>query len=167
MSSDNQPAICGPCKKERLTQPPMTTRDKKLDSLQISEAEISDLTLKKYINLPSDGQASGIVISDLSCNPPTLSAILAMDTVSRASALKKRINNAETQDSLSKDDCLWLFALCAGVDTPLDSDTSASLRSLLRKCASLRAQKTDIDDQVVMLNILATIAGRYFGQSER
>ncbi|XP_021679554.2 uncharacterized protein LOC110664253 isoform X2 [Hevea brasiliensis] len=105
-------------------------------------------------------------ISDSSCNYPTLSAILAMDSVARVSALKKRINLAETMSTLSKHDCVWLFALCAAVDTPLDADTSAALRSLLRKCASLRAAKSELDDEVIMLNILATISGRYFGQSE-
>ncbi|KAF2322208.1 hypothetical protein GH714_008649 [Hevea brasiliensis] len=105
-------------------------------------------------------------ISDSSCNYPTLSAILAMDSVARVSALKKRISLAETMSTLSKHDCVWLFALCAAVDTPLDADTSAALRSLLRKCASLRAAKSELDDEVIMLNILATISGRYFGQSE-
>lgn len=95
-----------------------------------------------------------------------MSAILAMDSVARASALRKRITQAETMTTLSKNDCLWLFALCAAVDTPLDADTSAALRSLLRKCASLRAAKSELDDEVIMLNILATISGRYFGQSE-
>lgn len=104
--------------------------------------------------------------SESSSKYPTLSAILAMDSVARASALRKRITQAETMTTLSKNDCLWLFALCAAVDTPLDADTSAALRSLLRKCASLRAAKSELDDEVIMLNILATISGRYFGQSE-
>jgi survival of motor neuron protein-interacting protein 1 len=30
----------------------------------------------------------------------------------------------------------------------------------------LRASKSEHDDEVIMLNILATISGRYFGQSE-
>ncbi|XP_030470339.1 uncharacterized protein LOC115688604 [Syzygium oleosum] len=97
---------------------------------------------------------------------PTLSAILGMDSVARVSMLRKRINSVDAASLLSRNDCLWLFALCAAVDTPLDADTSASLRSLLRKCASLRTQKAELDDEVIMLNILATISGRYFGQSD-
>ncbi|KDP42838.1 hypothetical protein JCGZ_23780 [Jatropha curcas] len=46
------------------------------------------------------------------------------------------------------------------VDTPLHADTNAALRSLLRKCASLRAAKSELDDEVIMLNILATLSGR-------
>lgn len=97
---------------------------------------------------------------------PTLSTILGMDSVARVSMLRKRIKLAETMTSLSKNDCAWLFALFATVDTPLNADTSASVRDLLRKCASLRAEKSELDDEVVMLNILITISGKYFGQSE-
>ncbi|XP_010057067.2 uncharacterized protein LOC104444959 [Eucalyptus grandis] len=97
---------------------------------------------------------------------PVLSTILGMDSVARVSMLRKRINSVEDASLLSRNDCLWLFALCAAVDTPLDANTCASLRSLLRKCASLRAQKAELDDEVIMLNILATICGRYFGQSD-
>ncbi|EEF31843.1 hypothetical protein RCOM_1267370 [Ricinus communis] len=104
--------------------------------------------------------------SDSSRNYPTMSAILAMDSVARVSMLRKRISLAETMNTLSKNDCVWLFALCAAVDTPLDADTCAALRSLLRKCASIRAVKSELDDEVIMLNILIAISGRYFGQSE-
>jgi survival of motor neuron protein-interacting protein 1 len=95
---------------------------------------------------------------------PLLSAILKMDSVARVSMLKKRISSVETMNTLSRNDCSWLFALCAAVDTPLDADTIAALRSLLRKCAILRAAKSELDDEVVMLNILTTVAGRYYGQ---
>ena len=89
-----------------------------------------------------------------------------MDSVARVSMLKKRISSFVGMNTLLRSYCLWLFALCAVVDTPLDADTSASLRSLLRKCADLLAGKSEIDEDVVMLNILSTISGRYFGQLE-
>lgn len=98
---------------------------------------------------------------------PTLSVISGMEPVTRVSTLRKRITAFESATTVSRDDCLWLFALCAAVDTPLHAETSAALRSLLRKCASLRAEKTTVDDDVIMLNILATISGRYFGQAEK
>lgn len=98
---------------------------------------------------------------------PTLSTVLKMDSAARTSMLKKRINASVNMDRLSYNDSLWLFALCAAIDCPLHADTSAALRSLLRKCASLRAAKTEVDDEVITLNILATIAGRFFGQLER
>ncbi|KAK7343234.1 hypothetical protein VNO77_11825 [Canavalia gladiata] len=98
--------------------------------------------------------------------PPSLSGILAMDSVARVSMLLKRISLLEPANTITRNDCMWLFALCATVDVPLDADTCAALRSLLRKCASVRAGKTELDEEVVMLNILATISGRYFGQAE-
>ncbi|KAJ7957382.1 gem-associated protein 2-like [Quillaja saponaria] len=97
---------------------------------------------------------------------PFLSTILAMDSVARVSMLRKRISSVKNMSSLSRNDGMWLFALCAAVDTPLDADACASLRSLLRKCASLRGRKAELDDEAVMLTILATISGRYFGQSK-
>ena len=115
-------------------------------------------------SLPSE-QSSPKTSADESCGP-LLSAILRMDSVARVSTLRKRISSVQTMNTLSKNDCVCLFALCAVVDTPLDGDTSAAIRGLLRKCATLRASKSELDDEVVMLNILATVAGRYFGQSE-
>ncbi|GAV69935.1 LOW QUALITY PROTEIN: SIP1 domain-containing protein [Cephalotus follicularis] len=104
-------------------------------------------------------------VIDISCNNPTLSAVLGLSSVSRVSLLRKFISSLETM-SLSRSDCAWLFALCAAVDTPLDADASAALWSQLRWCASLRVEKSEIDDEVILLNILATISGQYFGRLE-
>nr|TKR98742.1 uncharacterized protein D5086_0000200590 [Populus alba] len=60
----------------------------------------------------------------------TLPVILAMDSVAQVSMLRRCIKLAETTDALSK------------------NDTCASLRGLLRKCASLRAGKSELDDEV-------------------
>ncbi|XP_042518165.1 uncharacterized protein LOC122091964 [Macadamia integrifolia] len=97
---------------------------------------------------------------------PALLVILRMSPVSRVSMLKRRIDSFETAGVLSRNNGEWLFALCAAIDAPLDADMCASMRCLLRKCASLRAEKCEVDDEVVMLNILATMSGRYFGQAE-
>ncbi|KAF7807301.1 gem-associated protein 2-like [Senna tora] len=114
----------------------------------------------------SASPSSDVSVGESSSNLPLLSTILGMDSVSRVSMLQKRIFVVETADTITRNDYMWLFALCATVDTPLDADTCAALRTLLRKCASLRATKTQLDDQVVMLNILVAISGRYFGQAE-
>ncbi|KAL9265465.1 hypothetical protein AKJ16_DCAP18237 [Drosera capensis] len=97
---------------------------------------------------------------------PILSKVLGMDLATRVKMLTRRIALIEEATSLSRNDCLWLFALCATVDIPLDADTAAALRCLLRKCAKLLASKSEQDDEAVMLNILATITGKFFGQSE-
>ncbi|PKA56287.1 hypothetical protein AXF42_Ash011217 [Apostasia shenzhenica] len=96
---------------------------------------------------------------------PTLTSLLSIDVMSRASMLRNAIHSFETSSSLSRAECLWLYALCVTVDVPLDADTCASLRCLLRKCSSLVAAKSVLDDEVAMLSILIAIAGKYFGQS--
>eukprot|EP00268_Persea_americana_P049245 TRINITY_DN5265_c0_g1_i1.p1 TRINITY_DN5265_c0_g1~~TRINITY_DN5265_c0_g1_i1.p1 ORF type:complete len:441 (-),score=100.77 TRINITY_DN5265_c0_g1_i1:178-1500(-) len=126
----------------------------------------SDEYLRKLPPISSDGSSKTRGNQEVLKNIPTVSAILGMDAVSRASMLRARIDSLETADTVSRVDCLWLFALCAAVDIPLNAEMGASLRCLLRKCASLRAQKSDTDDEVVMLNVLVTIAGSYFGQSD-
>ncbi|KAJ0903588.1 hypothetical protein HanPSC8_Chr07g0271611 [Helianthus annuus] len=101
------------------------------------------------------------------CDWPSLRTIMETEPRARVAMLRKRIISVEQMSYLGRPDCAWLFALCAAIDTPLDADTSASLRCLLRKCATLRAEKASLDDEVIMLNILATISGKYFGQLEK
>ncbi|ERN20110.1 uncharacterized protein LOC18448520 isoform X1 [Amborella trichopoda] len=95
-----------------------------------------------------------------------LSQILYMDAVTRANLLRQCALVIEEVNSLSRGDCIRLFGIFAAVEKPLDGDTSAAVRGVLRKCASLRASKTECNDEVVMLNLLITIASKYFGQSE-
>ncbi|KAL9664366.1 hypothetical protein QQ045_019766 [Rhodiola kirilowii] len=129
--------------------------------------EWEELFLAKFEKLRlalSSSQPSSFCSSDASAGNPTLSAILGMEPVTRVSMLKQHITLFTSSNTLSHDNCVWLFSLCASVETPLDADTCASIRSLLRKCASLRAEKMETDEEVVMLNILATISGKYFKQ---
>nr|XP_010930173.1 uncharacterized protein LOC105051424 [Elaeis guineensis]XP_029122397.1 uncharacterized protein LOC105051424 [Elaeis guineensis] len=124
----------------------------------------------------SSDQPSARKSSDNSCKQtdsteqpkciPTVSLIRGMDAVKRAATLRNYISMLESASILSRDDCLWLFALCAAVDIPLDGETCASLRCLLRICSSLLARKSEPDDEVAMLNILIAITGKYFGQLE-
>ncbi|XP_018436540.2 uncharacterized protein LOC108808929 isoform X2 [Raphanus sativus] len=95
-----------------------------------------------------------------------VSEIQGMDSVTRVSRLKKRICLVEKESGLQDSDCIWVVALCASVDTPLDGDTCACLRALLRKCASVRALEVEDEQVIIMANMLITIAGRYFGQME-
>ncbi|XP_057959900.1 uncharacterized protein LOC131152195 [Malania oleifera] len=130
-------------------------------SIKHPDVQQSVSTATEYAASVSSGVPSTpkSLANEFSINDPTLSVIQGMDSVARASMLRRRISSAEHMSTLSRSDCLWLFALCAAVDTPLDADTCAALRSLLRKCAILRAAKSEVDDEVVMLNILVTISG--------
>ncbi|XP_077250652.1 uncharacterized protein LOC143890030 [Tasmannia lanceolata] len=129
------------------------------------------ISIENFCELPSVklvDEVSGEISHDPERpkDTPMVSVILGMDAVSRASMLRKRVSTLEAVSTLSRHDCLWVFALCATVDIPLDAETTASLRCLLRKCATLQAEKSELDDEVVMLNILVAISGRFFGQSE-
>lgn len=95
-----------------------------------------------------------------------VSEIQGMDSVTRVSRLKKKICLVEKESGLQRSDCVWVVALCASVDTPLDGDSCACLRAILRKCASVRAVEVEDEQVIIMANMLITIAGRYFGQME-
>lgn len=101
-----------------------------------------------------------------SATGPLLPVVLSLDEIARATVFKYHVTWLENISSLSKDRAVWLFALCAVLDKPLDAETCAAARALLRKCSSLRASKTRDDEELAMLNILITIAGKYFGQAE-
>ncbi|GAB2221202.1 hypothetical protein Droror1_Dr00012373 [Drosera rotundifolia] len=130
------------------------------------DAETSELCL---VLIPEKVPSVKAVVREVDVGhneEPILSKVLGMDLATRVKMLMRHIALIEEANSLSRNDCLWLFAFCATVDIPLDADTTAALRGLLRKCAKLLASKSKLDDEAVMLNILATITGKFFGQSK-
>lgn len=65
----------------------------------------------------------------------------------------------------SHDQGKWLYALLLCLETPLDPDTCALLRSLARVCSSLRSDLSDADDEALKpLNSIITIVSEYFDQ---
>lgn len=100
-------------------------------------------------------------------HPPLLGILMRLDEVKRAALLRYHIAWLERVDDLPEGRAQWLFALSAVVDKPLDAQTMAAYRTLLRRCASLRATKTSAENvELCRLNMLIAIAGRYFGQAE-
>ncbi|MCO5569109.1 hypothetical protein L7F22_022816 [Adiantum nelumboides] len=97
---------------------------------------------------------------------PYLKLLLQLDENSRAMLFRYHVSWLSDQRQLAYDRAMWLFALAAAVDSPLDDQTSAAFRDMLRKCAELRSWKTNVDEELYMLNILITIAGEFFGQAE-
>ncbi|KAG9440171.1 hypothetical protein H6P81_020336 [Aristolochia fimbriata] len=135
----------------------------------LSQLEIStldNLNLSSSVSCGEEAYKGDGDILGKSKNVPTLSSVLKMDAVSRSSRLRNHIGSFETANTLTRESCLWIFSLCLVVDTPVDADMGASFRFMLRKCSSLRSQKSEHDDEVVMLNMLFTIAGKYFGQAK-
>ncbi|BFI41683.1 gem associated protein 2 [Marchantia polymorpha subsp. ruderalis] len=105
---------------------------------------------------------------------PLLHTLLRLDPVSRAALLRHHVNWLDGVDcGMPQQRALWLLGLAAVVDTPLNGDTTASVRALLRHCARVRASMQssssdddDGDNQLHMLNALISIAGLFFGQAE-
>ncbi|KAJ3671473.1 hypothetical protein LUZ60_007552 [Juncus effusus] len=98
---------------------------------------------------------------------PTIQSLLTMESVSRTLTLKKYISKVESLETLTFHDCVWLFALCLTVDQPLNADTCAALRSLLRKCLGIIGKREKVDDEVAMVNVLVIVCGKYFGQFDK
>ncbi|KAK3282081.1 hypothetical protein CYMTET_10164 [Cymbomonas tetramitiformis] len=95
---------------------------------------------------------------------PLLSLLAALDERSIARLLQLQPEWLSSARKLTAHHSLWLFALLAVVGTPVDADTSSSLREIVRFCSG-RCQKLDAEDPEMMhLHMVSAIAGRHFGQ---
>ncbi|CAD5315535.1 unnamed protein product [Arabidopsis thaliana] len=140
--------------RQTLTQSANSCEDEIISSQCVEDLLVE--MFNKHLHTEED-ESFGEVVTD----------IQGMDSVTRVSKLKKRICLVEKESGLQSSDCKWVVALCASLETPLDADTCACLRGLLRKCASVRAETSlEVGDEevITMANMLITIAGRYFGQ---
>lgn len=61
---------------------------------------------------------------------------------------------------------VWMYVLLASVDKPLDSNSSGSIRSLLRFLSLARSKMNVSSEFLPVTNILITVASQYFGQGE-
>ena len=83
-------------------------------------------------NKPKDGVKRKP--SDLKCpNAPELGILMRLDEVKRAALLRYHISWLERVDGLPEERTQWLFALSVVVDKPLDAQTMAAYRALLRR----------------------------------
>jgi survival of motor neuron protein-interacting protein 1 len=98
--------------------------------------------------------------------PPLLSIVLHLDDVTVQALLHHHIQWFETRP-MTAQRAQWFYALLARLEKPLDPDTAASLRTLLRRSAVLRSKMTDPRDPLLpALNIIITIVAKYFNQQE-
>lgn len=66
-------------------------------------------------------------------NAPLLGILMRLDEVKRAALLRYHIAWLERVDGLPEERAQWLFALSVVVDKPLDAQTMAAYRALLRR----------------------------------
>eukprot|EP00249_Psilotum_nudum_P010448 c22550_g1_i1 orf=117-1646(+) len=127
---------------------------------------LEDFPAKDTILLPSEHSVDEPFMEVMGGCSPFIRILLSLDEVSKAALFRYHVSWLEGVEVLTYKRALWLFALSAVVDKPLDDITSASFRALLRKCATLRSSKKHKDEELYMLNILVVIAGSYFGQAD-
>ncbi|KAF5832507.1 survival motor neuron interacting protein 1-domain-containing protein [Dunaliella salina] len=95
-----------------------------------------------------------------------LPLVLHMDQVVVGNLLARQVAELQTASSMQPFCAQWIYALGAILEKPVHADVSASLRALMKRVASMRAgllQGPD-DPQVPLLNVVAAVAGAYFGQ---
>lgn len=133
-------------------------------SLAAAQAGVAALSLQEESASPS-------------ATMPELKALRGLDQTAvlvRLQAAVQRLEERQQQQQdkasalLSPADAALLYALSARVERPLSADTAALFRSLLRRCAATRAALPGglQDPLLPHLNVLAAIAGAYFGQDE-
>eukprot|EP00898_Chlorokybus_atmophyticus_P007896 jgi/Chlat1/8107/Chrsp75S07568 len=142
-----------------------------------TDARAWDALCFRSVQSNSEHQAEDATSGSLSVNyedrsdggpvPPLLGLLLRLDEATTAAMLRRHVWNLEnTHAVLTPHRASWLFALCARLDMPIDASTAAALRSLLRHCATLRADQGVPRDMLPHLNILIAVAGKYFAQDE-
>lgn len=112
-------------------------------------------------------RAQGAALSTSGRGPaPTLSVVCPLDHVTASRLLQQHVQWLETHP-LTPARATWLFALMARVDQPLDDDTGAALRHLVRVCGSRRAEARGRRDPMLPhLAVLMAVAGGFFGQED-
>jgi len=99
--------------------------------------------------------------------PPLLGIILQLDMLSVQQLIHYQTNWIEDEDNITKWSALWLFGLFARCPKPVNADVAFDIRRLLRIATKKRASLTDSKDELLpALNILITIAAKYYGQQE-
>eukprot|EP01100_Stratorugosa_tubuloviscum_P013647 TRINITY_DN6982_c1_g1_i1.p1 TRINITY_DN6982_c1_g1~~TRINITY_DN6982_c1_g1_i1.p1 ORF type:complete len:301 (+),score=138.61 TRINITY_DN6982_c1_g1_i1:44-904(+) len=145
----------------------------------IKKYEKFDLKKDEYPNLPSiKFRKEWKKMCLINKIEPTLKLIYSLDEVKTKKLLTYHIEWLQQTNELDRQIVLWLFALLTKVDTLLDADISASLRSLFLFCKSKKLElealealeanvsnSSDNNDKIAAASILMIISGKFFGQA--
>ncbi|XP_071499075.1 gem-associated protein 2-like [Diadema antillarum] len=98
--------------------------------------------------------------------PPLITIISSLDQAMVQKLLEYHVEWLETVGFSIAQGC-WLFALLSCLEKPLLADSTATIRTLSRHCATLRAVlESTNDDNLPPLNLLISIIARYFDQTD-
>eukprot|EP01132_Coremiostelium_polycephalum_P007628 gene7628-9384_t len=97
---------------------------------------------------------------------PDINLIIQLDHILIVNLVEYHIEWLENKE-LNQQRSYWIYVLLSVLEKPIDSDTAANLRSLLRRLALLRSKIDSKDDPLLpSINILFTIVAKYFNQLE-
>jgi len=74
------------------------------------------------------------------------------------------LTTTSMQFPLSRRLAMWLYALFARLDKPIDDNVAHFMRTAYRSLASLRTKAEPKSESLIFCNILLTIVGRVFNQ---
>lgn len=101
---------------------------------------------------------------------PTIPLLMQFDQVLTQRLLEHLIEYFEEEKIMSERLFQWIYCLLARVEKPIHRDVVASIRQLYRTCCNIRAKlqedSSDFEKNLAGLNLLITLTGYYFGQSE-
>nr|XP_054751608.1 gem-associated protein 2-like [Lytechinus pictus] len=127
-----------------------------------------DRLRKKHGRPPVDDEDDEIC-SDVTITtpvPPLVSIISSLDLAMVQKLLEYHVEWLEMLGFSIAQGC-WLFALLACLEKPLLADSTATIRTLSRHCATLRAvMDSNTEENLVALNLLISIIARYFDQTD-
>lgn len=115
--------------------------------LQIHNTEEEEVSLQRT-KADMKGSAELKLDSSLSewggPKPPLLGILMRLEVVHRAALLRYHIGWLERVEGLPEERAQWIFALSAVVDKPLDAQTSAAFRALLRRCDMILLERFEL-----------------------
>eukprot|EP01040_Poterioochromonas_malhamensis_P011826 gene11826-12903_t len=102
---------------------------------------------------------------------PSIALLLQFDQVLTQRLLKHLIEWLEEHQRVHSRCFQWIYSLLAYIEKPIHREMVAEIRRLFRLCCDLRAELSassqGFSEDLAAVNLLITITGIYFGQSEQ
>ncbi len=102
---------------------------------------------------------------------PSIALLLQFDQVLTQRLLKHLIEWLEEHQRVHSQCFQWIYSLLAYIEKPIHREMVAEIRRLFRLCCDLRAElnasSQNFSEDLAAVNLLITITGIYFGQSEQ
>ena len=139
---------------------------------KLSSANVVSQTMVTKPKLKNASQS--LLRAFCSEGPPLLSVVLPIEEPVVALLLQMLVEEvtSEADAVVEERHARWIFALAARIEKPLNEDSSASFRSLVKYCVDQLEKQSHPNGRLVdeqesdRLLLLLAISGAYFGQDE-